>query len=95
MIERISLSLITNMVYNHLNYPASIALLEEGGYLVEYPDLHGCMADGETIEQALKEGEDAVKSWIVTGQEFGDPIPINFFLNPIKETYAEKFTANS
>lgn len=36
---------------------------EGGGFLVEYPDLPGCMADGGTIEEALHEGEDAVKAW--------------------------------
>jgi hypothetical protein len=28
---------------------------EGGGYLVEYPDIPGCMSDGETIEAANRE----------------------------------------
>jgi antitoxin HicB len=29
---------------------------EGGGYLVEYPDIPGSMSDGETIEEAVKNG---------------------------------------
>lgn len=48
---------------------------EGGGYLAEFPDLPGCMADGETVEAALHQAEDALKSWLATAKEFGDPIP--------------------
>ena len=44
-------------------YPALIRPLSEdegGGWLVEYPDLPGCMSDGETPEEALQNGRDAV-----------------------------------
>jgi antitoxin HicB len=61
-----------------LKYPATIRPLtpeEGGGYLFEAIDLPGCMADGETIEEALKEGTDAVNAWIKTAKEFGDIIP--------------------
>lgn len=34
-----------------------------GGYLVEFPDYPGCMADGKTVKEALREGEDALKAW--------------------------------
>jgi len=59
-------------------YPLTIKPLSEAdgsGYLVEYLDLPGCMADGKTIEEALKEGEDAAAAWIKSAQEDGDPIP--------------------
>jgi len=32
---------------------------EGGGYLITFPELPGCMADGETIEQAIKNGGEA------------------------------------
>lgn len=59
-------------------YAVNIRLLsdeEGGGFLAEYPDLPGCMADGETIEEALHEGEDAVKAWIATAEAKGAKIP--------------------
>ena len=37
---------------------------EGGGYLIEFPDLPGCMSDGETIEEALANGAAAKRDWI-------------------------------
>jgi antitoxin HicB len=48
---------------------------EGGGWLVEYPDLPGCMSDGETIEEAITNGEDAKRCWIAAMKEAGRPIP--------------------
>ncbi len=62
-----------------LKYPVTIKSLSEkdgGGYLAEYLDLPGCIADGETIEEALKEGEDAVEAWIKSAKKDGVPIPV-------------------
>lgn len=59
-------------------YPAVIRPLskeEGGGYLIEFPDLPGCIADGSSIEEALDEAQDALKSWLKTAEEFGDSIP--------------------
>ena len=61
-----------------LKYPISIRPLinnEGSGYLAEFPDLPGCIADGETVEEALHEAEDALKAWLATAKEFGDTIP--------------------
>lgn len=46
-----------------------------GGYLIMFRDLPGCVSDGDTLEEALHNGLDAVQSWLQTAQEFGDPIP--------------------
>ena len=37
---------------------------EGGGYLVEYPDIPGCMSDGETIEEAIENGREALRDCI-------------------------------
>jgi len=34
-----------------------------GGYLISFPEYPGCIADGETIEQAISEGRDALKAY--------------------------------
>ena len=55
-----------------INYPFTVRPLsqeEGGGYLAEAIDLNGCIADGETIEEAVHNLEDAVNSWIKTAQE--------------------------
>ena len=36
---------------------------EGGGYLIEFPDLPGCMSDGATIEEAITNGLDAMRGW--------------------------------
>jgi antitoxin HicB len=46
-----------------------------GGYLIEFPDLPGCLSDGETVEAAIANGADALRSWIETAREFGDAVP--------------------
>lgn len=61
-----------------LKYPFEIRHLSEkegGGYLISFPDLPGCISDGETIEEAIKNGIDSMNSWIETSQEFKDPVP--------------------
>ena len=44
---------------------------DEGGFVVSYPDLPGCITCGETIESALKNAEDAKKAWIEAALEEG------------------------
>ena len=62
-----------------LEYPFITTVLPEaggGGYLIEYPDLPGCMSDGQTIQEVIKNGKDAVQSWIETARAHGDEIPV-------------------
>ena len=59
-------------------YPFEVRPLsaeEGGGYLVTWPDLPGCMADGETIDEALEQGEDAFRCWMQVAEEDGREIP--------------------
>ena len=37
---------------------------EEGGYVLSFPDLPGCITCGETLESALKNADDAKKAWL-------------------------------
>jgi antitoxin HicB len=48
---------------------------EGGGYLIEFPDLPGCMSDGETVEEAIHHGVDAMHGWIEAMHAEGHPIP--------------------
>ena len=48
---------------------------EEGGYLVEVPELPGCMSDGETLEEAFASARGAVEDWIETAEREGRRIP--------------------
>ncbi|MGN0495824.1 MAG: type II toxin-antitoxin system HicB family antitoxin [Lachnospiraceae bacterium] len=44
-------------------------------FIVEVPELAGCMADGETAEEALKNAEVVISEWIDTATEIGREIP--------------------
>ena len=48
---------------------------EDEAYIAEVPELPGCMAHGDTQEDALKNALDAISLWIETAKEFGDPVP--------------------
>lgn len=53
----------------------SLSTEDGGGYFIEFPDLPGCMSDGETMDEAIKNGKEAVKAWIETAKEMNMPIP--------------------
>nr|MBA2492712.1 type II toxin-antitoxin system HicB family antitoxin [Gammaproteobacteria bacterium] len=48
---------------------------EGGGWLITFPDLPGCISDGETPEEAIGNGKDAVVAWVAAMQESGREIP--------------------
>lgn len=59
-------------------YPFEISLLSDedgGGYLITFPDLPGCMSDGDTVEEAIANGADAEKAWLRASEKWGDPLP--------------------
>ena len=43
--------------------------------LVEIPELPGCMADGETYQEAVQNAEVVIQEWIATAQSLGRSIP--------------------
>ncbi len=44
-------------------------------YVVEVPELPGCMADGETYEEATRNAQTVISEWIGTAQRMGREIP--------------------
>jgi antitoxin HicB len=61
-----------------LEYGVRIERLAEsdgGGYLAVVPDLPGCMSDGATPEEALKNVQEAITSWIESAKEWKQDIP--------------------
>jgi predicted RNase H-like HicB family nuclease len=45
-------------------------------YLAFVPELPGCIADGETLEEATHELVLALKDWLETAKELGMDIPL-------------------
>jgi len=49
---------------------------EGGGFLATFPDLPGCMADGETPEEAMAEARGAFECWMTAHIDDGRPVPV-------------------
>jgi predicted RNase H-like HicB family nuclease len=48
---------------------------EDEAFLVEVPELPGCMADGKTYEEAVANAKGIIQEWIETAKEEGRSIP--------------------
>ncbi len=48
---------------------------EDGSFIAETPELSGCMADGKTYEEAVKNIHVITCEWIETAKELGREIP--------------------
>ena len=48
---------------------------EDQVFVAEVPELSGCTAHGSTQEGALSNAQEAVRLWIDTAHEGGDPVP--------------------
>ena len=59
-------------------YPFNVEPLsqeEGGGYAITFPDLPGCMSDGETVEQAITLGREPFRACMTCIIEDGEAIP--------------------
>lgn len=90
-----------------LVYPAIFKPFSDGseGFVVDFPDLPGCVTEGKNLEEAIEMGIDAASGWILGELEDGEKIPepsayksincadgeiVNFLLLDI-DSYAEKY----
>jgi predicted RNase H-like HicB family nuclease len=48
---------------------------QDAAFLAEVPELPGCMADGQTYQEAITNVERVIQEWIETAKELGRPIP--------------------
>ena len=48
---------------------------DEGGFVVSFPDLPGCLTSGATYEEAFRNAEDAKHEWLAAALEEGIEIP--------------------
>ena len=61
---------------------------EEGGFVVSYPDLPGCITCGETVESEVAKALDAKKAWIEAaledGMEIHEPDNLDYYSGQFK-----------
>lgn len=75
--------------YMSLNYPSQITKIDEadgGGFLIEVPMLKGCMSNGENVEEAYNNLEEAKKEWFTYMLENNLAIP-----EPADASYSGRF----
>ena len=48
---------------------------EDDAFVVEVPELPGCMADGDTYAEAVANAQVVIAEWIETARQMGRPIP--------------------
>lgn len=45
---------------------------KDGGYAVHVPAFRGCHTQGETIEEALENAKDAIKTYLLTAEQVAE-----------------------
>lgn len=73
--------------YLDLQYPFNVYADLDGGYVVVFPDLPGCMTQADTLDELLDMAADARTGWIETEYELGHDIPLPSY----PEEYSGKF----
>ena len=48
---------------------------DDDAFIAEVPELPGCMADGQSYEEAVRNAEVVIQERIETAQELGRPVP--------------------
>lgn len=59
-------------------YPFDVRPLnadEGGGYLISFPDFSECISDGETVDEAIRNGRDALVETIAALESLGLTVP--------------------
>lgn len=44
-------------------------------FVVRVPELPGCVTHGNTYEEAIQQGKDAIESWIMAALADNEPLP--------------------
>jgi predicted RNase H-like HicB family nuclease len=82
-----------------LTYTVELKPQKEGGYTVTAPALPGCISEGDTAEEALKNIRDAVEGYIKASVKHGRKVPLEFSdirqIDVFKHPIRQKLKSNS
>lgn len=59
-------------------YPFEVRPLSEeegGGFLISFPDFSECISDGETVDEAIRNGRDALEETVAALESMNLPVP--------------------
>jgi antitoxin HicB len=62
--------------YLALDYPVNLLADPNGGYVAVFPDLPGCLTQGETLAEVAAMAEEARRLWIEVEHDRGHSIPL-------------------
>ena len=59
-------------------FPSIFDPAEDGdaGYTVTFPDLSGCITEGDTVEEATSMAREALELWLWDAEQHGESIPV-------------------
>ncbi|HXZ28638.1 MAG TPA: type II toxin-antitoxin system HicB family antitoxin [Terriglobales bacterium] len=60
---------------NHLKYRVLIEVDEDGAFVAEVPSLPGCISQGKTRAEALKNIREAIAGYLESLSAHGDSVP--------------------
>ena len=80
MVRDVIISGVENMktIEDYISLPYRMEIMQdpdEGGFVVSYPDLPGCLTSADNLTEAIKNAEDAKKEWLLAALEDGYTIP--------------------
>lgn len=70
-----------------MEYPFNVIADPGGGYVVEYPDLPGCLSQADTLDAIAPMADEARRAWIAAAYADGRDIPLPSY----PEEYSGKF----
>jgi predicted RNase H-like HicB family nuclease len=73
--------------YLRLGYPFRVDADPDGGYVISFPDLPGCMTQAESLDEIAGAADEVRRLWIETEYEAGESIP----LPSIPEEFSGRF----
>ncbi|MCL6091308.1 MAG: type II toxin-antitoxin system HicB family antitoxin [Candidatus Thermoplasmatota archaeon] len=59
-----------------MKYTVILEPQKEGGFTVTVPALPGCISEGETVDEVIKNIKDAITGYIVSLRKHGEPTPV-------------------
>lgn len=73
--------------YLAMEYPFNVIADPDGGYVIVFPDLPGCLTQIENLDEVGPMADEIRRLWIETGFERGNAIPLPSF----PEEYSGRF----
>ena len=67
-----------------MKYTVIIEEGRESGYVAYAPALKGCVSQGETKEEALKNIKEAMEAYVEAHQALGEPVPIEVAIDEVR-----------